>query len=124
MKGQKRLYQDEAADEGTVLNEMSSNAHSLALFDKLKSQIAILALRTSALQAKLESHVLLCDLDAKDRIASVKDLIEVKVNKEYKHLKETATNYLKIMTEKGTGQLSDMESLHKRLLNFASTAEK
>lgn len=94
------------------------------LFDKVKSQIAFLALKTSALQAKLESHILLCDLDAKERIASVKDLIEIKVNKEYKHLKETATNYLKIMTEQGKGQMSDMEVLHKRLLDFASTAEK
>lgn len=93
----------------------------LEKYEIYRAKIEILSLKSTALQAKLTAHIHLCELDAQERVAKAREVVESVVTKEYEHVKEVANTYLQKLSKQGANQIMQMSQIHERLLNFASS---
>lgn len=120
---QQQQHQQEQANRAIISSSERKKVMD-AQYKLLETKITMQELRASTLQAKLESHVYLCDLSANEVATKAKALF-VEPVKKFQVFKETAITYLKKLNDQGSSQLSNMDAIHKRFLDFADvSAEK
>lgn len=90
-------------------------------YDEYKTKTDMMALKCTALQAKLEAHINLCNLDTQEKMAKARGLVDSTVVQEYKELKQVADMYLQKLGEQGSNQLAQMGLIHAKLVQFATT---